>query len=248
MEVGTLVWVRNPGKHEGRTWIAGEVLRKTFAGGAASDDGRFNLDIKALNERKQLQIVKVSSTQSGDDVLDARPRDNDEESPVEDLVRLTHLHEPAILHNLERRFSAGNIYTYTGPILIAVNPFKDLNLYNDSILKEHYERGVSQSQGVEDLPPLPPHVYAITASAFQDMVQRMRGGGACGRDAWEASSQSILISGESGSGKTVSTKHCLSYLSSVGRMMTGNQAKVRILTFAATLFCCYKTSMVLVVI
>ena len=69
------------------------------------------------------------------------------ESEAENLINLPYLHEPAILHCLQLRYSRSEIYTYTGPILIAMNPFKRVNLYTTQILEQYYNRGLLVSQG-----------------------------------------------------------------------------------------------------
>lgn len=69
----------------------------------------------------------------------------------QDLITLPHLHEPAILHSLWERFYHGDIYTFTGPILIAVNPFKRLPLYTEEKLMTYYEHGLLATQGTHIL-------------------------------------------------------------------------------------------------
>ncbi|CAD7943476.1 unnamed protein product, partial [Amoebophrya sp. A25] len=107
--------------------------------------------------------------------------------PDDDLCRLICLHEPAILHSLQQRFSRDVIYTATGPILIAVNPFKTLpGLYD-----------FANWTGKR------PHVYTTAEAAYRQLRDRKK-------------SQTILISGESGSGKTESTKFVMSFLAARG--------------------------------
>mmetsp|Transcript_4573 Transcript_4573/g.15030 ORF Transcript_4573/g.15030 Transcript_4573/m.15030 type:complete len:197 (+) Transcript_4573:546-1136(+) len=78
---------------------------------------------------------------------------------VEDMTRMSYLHEPGVLHNLRGRYTLDEIYTYTGSILIAVNPFQRLpHLYNNHMM-EQYE-GVALGE-------LSPHVYAIAENAFR---------------------------------------------------------------------------------
>jgi myosin-5 len=96
-------------------------------------------------------------------------RNDPAESSVENLINLPYLHEPAILHCLQQRYINGDIYTYTGPILIALNPFKRLSLYTDNILETYYNSGLLKSQGIENAVSLPPHVFAIADAAYRDM-------------------------------------------------------------------------------
>jgi hypothetical protein len=150
---------------------------------------------------------------------------------VDDLINLTHLHEPAILDVLSIRYGRDCIYTYTGPILLAVNPFQRLPLYSKQILEEYYTRGLLKGQGagVDALEPLPPHVYAVADAAYRAMMDNVLkrssstgaggGGGASGNR-----NQSVLISGESGAGKTETTKFAMQYLATVGRPKGGPDA------------------------
>lgn len=157
-------------------------------------------------------------------------RNDISESNVENLINLPHLHEPAILFCLESRYNEGNIYTYTGPILIAMNPFKTIPLYTSQILEAYYNYGLLKAQGIDNGSPLPPHVYAIADAAYRDMMKIILGsyGVSFGSRSTPTSSstpvsanQAILISGESGAGKTESTKIVLRYLTAVGNTMGG---------------------------
>ncbi|KAG7386551.1 hypothetical protein PHYPSEUDO_015561 [Phytophthora pseudosyringae] len=121
-----------------------------------------------------------------------------------DMVSLNYLHEPAILFNLKYRFLRQIPYTYTGAICIAVNPYSWLDIYTKELQEQYLERDRSE---------LPPHVYATSAGAFQHMR-------VFGED------QSILVSGESGAGKTETTKILMSHLASAGSHSTSDaQAK-----------------------
>ena len=138
---------------------------------------------------------------------------NAEDSEVENLINLPFLHEPAILYCLELRYFRSQIYTYTGPILIAVNPFKKVDLYTDQLLAKYYNSGLFKAQGMSEVgPPLPPHPYAIADNAYRLMMGAIQSGFG---SATNVSDQSILISGESGAGKTESTKIVLRYLTTV---------------------------------
>ena len=144
----------------------------------------------------------------------------------DDLITLTHLHEPAVLHCLRKRFARDKIYTNTGPILIALNPFKSCkSLYSDTIMKRYWERGEAQmlmgsgenntggssgggNNSLDDT--LAPHVYDLADSTYRSMMLKIdlaRGSEKC--------DQSILVSGESGAGKTVTTKFIMQYLATL---------------------------------
>ncbi|KJE91980.1 MYO6 protein, variant [Capsaspora owczarzaki ATCC 30864] len=113
---------------------------------------------------------------------------------VQDNTEMMHLHDPSLLHNLRTRYARGEIYTYTAYILIAVNPYKSLNIYGN----DYITRYTGQSIG-----KLPPHVYAIADRAYRSMKQAKR-------------NQSIVVSGESGAGKTETCKIIMRYMAAVG--------------------------------
>jgi hypothetical protein len=131
--------------------------------------------------------------------------------PPDDLITLTHLHEPSVVYCLRRRYEQDLIYTSTGPILIALNPFKALpGLYDDLMMNEHWMAG----EGVAHL-DLKPHIYQNAHAAFRSMMQgiEMQSTGSSNAVA----DQSMLVSGESGAGKTVTTKHVMKYLASLSQ-------------------------------
>ncbi|XP_066367683.1 myosin-6-like isoform X3 [Miscanthus floridulus] len=129
-------------------------------------------------------------------VSSAYPKDT--ESPrggVEDMTRLAYLHEPGVLQNLKSRFMLNEIYTYTGNILIAVNPFQRLpHLYNNDMM------GIYKGAEFGELSP---HPFAIADRSYRLMIN-------------DHISQAILVSGESGAGKTESTKSLMQYLAFMG--------------------------------
>ena len=108
-----------------------------------------------------------------------------------DHCALIHLSEPCILDNSRVRYERNDIYTFTGRILVALNPFQSLPIYGDAMMK----RFSAKSDGKE----AEPHVYAIGELAYARM--RRTGG-----------SQAVVMSGESGAGKTETTKHLMRYL------------------------------------
>ncbi|KAK6259985.1 hypothetical protein SCA6_014459 [Theobroma cacao] len=114
---------------------------------------------------------------------------------VDDMTKLSYLHEPAVLYNLATRYEINEIYTYCGNILIAINPFQALSHLYDVYLMERYKGA--------QLGELSPHVYAIADVAYRAMIK-------------EGKSNSILVSGESGAGKTETTKMLMRYLAFLG--------------------------------
>lgn len=128
--------------------------------------------------------------------------------PPDDLIVLTHLHEPAVVSALEKRFEKDLIYTATGPILLALNPYKELpELYDDDIMGKYWAAG----ERVEaEWHQMKPHVYGSSHGAFRTMMAAVEEGG-------ETCDQSILVSGESGAGKTVTTKHIMKYLATLSQ-------------------------------
>lgn len=112
-----------------------------------------------------------------------------------DLCNLPDLNETTLLQNLASRFHNGNIYTYVGSILISVNPFKFYPIYNPKYVKMYQNRRLGD---------LPPHIFAIADAAYHTMLQEKR-------------NQCIVISGESGSGKTESTNLLLHHLSALSQ-------------------------------
>ncbi|KAA0173526.1 hypothetical protein FNF27_05021 [Cafeteria roenbergensis] len=138
---------------------------------------------------------------------------------LDDLIGLTHLHEPAILHVLCLRYASNIIYTYTGPILLAVNPFQRIDgLYSTELLQKYYLAGLLRSQGVDEQDPLPPHVFATADAAYRSMIDASADYSE-GDEGADAMNQSVLVSGESGAGKTETAKVIMRYLSIVGREM-----------------------------
>jgi len=132
------------------------------------------------------------------------------EAKVEDMTQLPDLHNAALLSTLNERFNKDKIYTYTGPILIAVNPFKRLeSLYSSKTMNKYLQADVQNR--VE----LKPHAYAIAHSAYSAMLD------------FQGRNQSILVSGESGAGKTESTKIIMSYLTTVSQSSADKRASKR---------------------
>ncbi|KAI3829743.1 hypothetical protein L1987_03871 [Smallanthus sonchifolius] len=169
--VGSEVWVENSSV----AWIDGEVLKI---------DGT-ETEIRTTDGKKV--VTKLSKVY---------PKEMDyPDGGVDDMTKLSYLHEPGVLHNLSVRYQRDKIYTYTGNILIAINPFQSLPHLYDAHIMEKYKGA--------QFGALSPHVFAIAEIAFRAMVNGRK-------------SNSILVSGESGAGKTETTKMLMRYLAYVG--------------------------------
>lgn len=115
--------------------------------------------------------------------------------PDDDLCTLPKLDEAMLLKHLQERFEVGRIYTYVGEILLAVNPFRFFPIYNPKFITAYNNKNLGS---------LSPHIFAIADISFHRMLK-------------EKKSQCIVISGESGSGKTESTKLIVHHLTALSR-------------------------------
>ncbi|XP_041077286.1 myosin-10-like isoform X2 [Polyodon spathula] len=122
-------------------------------------------------------------------------------SKVEDMAELTCLNEASVLHNLKDRYYSGLIYTYSGLFCVVINPYKNLPIYSENIIEMY--RGKKRHE-------MPPHIYAISESAYRCMLQ-------------DREDQSILCTGESGAGKTENTKKVIQYLAHVASSHKGRK-------------------------
>ncbi|XP_044349480.1 myosin-17 isoform X15 [Triticum aestivum] len=177
--IGSHVWVAD----KDLAWIDGEV---------------FKID----GQNAHVRTTKGNTITAN--VSDIHPKDT--EAPpdgVDDMTRLSYLHEPGVLDNLAVRYAKNIIYTYTGNILIAINPFQRLPNLVDVQTMEKYKGA--------NLGDLDPHVFAIADVSYRQMMN-------------EGKSNSILVSGESGAGKTETTKLLMRYLAFLGgRSGTGGR-------------------------
>ncbi|KAF8097294.1 hypothetical protein N665_0291s0003 [Sinapis alba] len=160
-------WVQLPSGN----WELGKVL---------STSGEES--VVKLPEGNVLKVISETLVPANPDILDG----------VDDLMQLSYLNEPAVLYNLEYRYNQDMIYTKAGPVLVAVNPFKEVPLYGNSNI-EAYRKKSNES----------PHVYAIADTAIREMIR-------------DEVNQSIIISGESGAGKTETAKIAMQYLAALG--------------------------------
>ncbi|KAM9313263.1 unconventional myosin-Vc [Gastrophryne carolinensis] len=125
-----------------------------------------------------------------------------------DLTALSYLHEPAVLHNLKVRFMESKlIYTYSGIVLVAINPYKELPIYGDAIIHAY------SGQNMGDMDP---HIFAVAEEAYKQMARNNR-------------NQSIIVSGESGAGKTVSARYGMRYFATVSKSNSKANVEDRVL-------------------
>ncbi|KAJ6842201.1 myosin-17-like [Iris pallida] len=170
--VGSHVWVEDPAL----AWVDGEVSH-----------------IKGQDE---VHVHTSTGKSVVANISKVFPKDT--EAPpggVDDMTKLSYLHEPGVLQNLAARYELNEIYTYTGNILIAINPFQRLpHLYDTHMMEQYKGAGFGE---------LSPHVFAVADVAYRAMIN-------------EGKSNSILVSGESGAGKTETTKMLMRYLAYLG--------------------------------
>merc|ERR1712165_173646 len=111
----------------------------------------------------------------------------------EDMANLTFLNDASVFYNLKTRYQAKLIYTYSGLFCVVVNPYKRYPIYTPTVVKMYLGKRRNE---------VPPHLWAITETAYRNMLGNLK-------------NQSMLITGESGAGKTENTKKVISYLAQV---------------------------------
>ncbi|KAM3912054.1 myosin-13-like [Leptodactylus fuscus] len=122
---------------------------------------------------------------------------------IEDMVMMTHLNEASVLYNLKERYAAWMIYTYSGLFCVTVNPYKWLPVYNPEVVAGY--RGKKRIEA-------PPHIFSISDNAYQFMLT-------------DRENQSVLITGESGAGKTVNTKRVIQYFATIAAIGDAGKKK-----------------------
>lgn len=145
--------------------------------------------------RKDGSVLKVSTSE----LLPANPEILE---GVDDLIQLSYLNEPSVLHNLQYRYSHDKFYSKAGPVLIAINPFKHVPICGSEFVTAYKQKLMHD-----------PHVYAIADTAYNEML---RG----------EVNQSIIISGESGAGKTETAKIAMQYLAALGGGTAGIESEI----------------------
>uniref|UniRef100_A0A3B3RZF7 Myosin, heavy chain 9a, non-muscle n=1 Tax=Paramormyrops kingsleyae TaxID=1676925 RepID=A0A3B3RZF7_9TELE len=162
-------------------WVPSERLG--FEAGSLKEESGDECLVELVDSGKKIKVNK-------DDIQKMNPP---KFSKVEDMAELTCLNEASVLHNLKERYYSGLIYTYSGLFCVVINPYKNLPIYSEEIVEMY--KGKKRHE-------IPPHIYAITDSAYRSMMQ-------------DREDQSILCTGESGAGKTENTKKVIQYLAHV---------------------------------
>uniref|UniRef100_A0A8C3AT49 Osteoclast-stimulating factor 1 n=1 Tax=Cyclopterus lumpus TaxID=8103 RepID=A0A8C3AT49_CYCLU len=134
-------------------------------------------------------------------IISLGSRQNVKQSGVDDMVLLSKITEDAIVDNLKKRYMDDYIFTYIGSVLISVNPFKQMPYFTDREIELY--QGAAQYEN-------PPHIYALSDNMYRNMMI-------------DVENQCVIISGESGAGKTVAAKYIMSYISKV----SGGGSKVQ---------------------
>ncbi|KAI0840192.1 putative myosin MYO2 [Hypoxylon sp. FL0890] len=179
-DVGTRAW--QPDATEG--WVASEVVKKTV------DGDKVTLVFKLENEETKTITLSTEALQNANDPSLPPLMNPTMLEASDDLTNLSHLNEPAVLQAIRLRYAQKEIYTYSGIVLIATNPFARV----DSL----YVPGMVQVYAGKQRETQAPHLFAIAEEAFMKMVKDGR-------------NQTVVVSGESGAGKTVSAKYIMRY-------------------------------------
>ncbi|KAM9313161.1 unconventional myosin-IXa [Gastrophryne carolinensis] len=194
-EFGGEEWILNPGDCPVQRMMLWPRLALEARG--SGEDYRFLLREKNLDGS-----IHYGSLQSWLRVTEERRRMVErgflpqEQGPeCEDLCGLPDLNERTLLETLRTRFRQEKIYTYVGSILVAVNPFRFLPIYNPKYVKMYDNRRLGDRE---------PHIYAVADAAYHAMLRRQR-------------NQCIVISGETGSGKTQSTNFLIHHLTALSQ-------------------------------
>ncbi|KIM48957.1 hypothetical protein M413DRAFT_438132 [Hebeloma cylindrosporum] len=180
---GTRVWFED----KDHAWISAEVLSVS----KATDD---TIKLVFVDERGK----EITLNTTGKEIKEGKEGLPPLRNPplletADDLATLSHLNEPSVLHTIRNRYGQHSIYTYSGIVLIAVNPFQRVTLYGPEIIQAYSGRKRGE---------LEPHLFAIAEDAYTAMRK-------------EGMGQTIIVSGESGAGKTESAKFIMRYLASV---------------------------------
>ncbi|PWN92199.1 hypothetical protein FA10DRAFT_250506 [Acaromyces ingoldii] len=190
-----------PGGAAADAAAAAEFASKKYVWIPDKDSGYLSAWVVREEEGGDVSVCSLSDGQmrkvATDDLSKMNPPKFEK---AEDIADLTFLNEASVVHNLRQRYFSGLIYTYSGLFLVAVNPYHPLPIYTDAIVAAYKGRRREENA---------PHVYALADGAMRNMLEARE-------------NQSLLITGESGAGKTENTKKVIQYLAAVALDPAGN--------------------------
>ena len=189
---GTAIWLPD----EEHCWLKASVLEclphatnaKKFSLKCQLDDAHCEYEIREVEFGPELPYMRNTTLN---------------EDRIDDLTILSYLNDPAVLNTINCRYQDNLIYTYSGLVLVSLNPYNDLGLYGDSLIQAY--SGKSRGE-------LEPHLFAVAEDAFRSMQRDQK-------------NQSIIISGESGAGKTISARYVMRYFASATNSQLSDNLK-----------------------
>ncbi|KAI7907846.1 P-loop containing nucleoside triphosphate hydrolase protein [Cokeromyces recurvatus] len=177
---GLVVWL--PDEEQG--WISATVIS------IENDNTIIKMSLQDDMNPEKVHIFEASLVDIESNKISLPPfRNPPKMENTEDLTSLSYLNEPSVLNTIKIRYEEKNIYTYSGIVLIATNPFAHVPLYGPEIIQKY--SGNRRNK-------LEPHLFAIAEDAYRCMIR-------------DNKNQTIIVSGESGAGKTVSAKYIMRY-------------------------------------
>lgn len=199
----------NYDNYDGHVWVESKSIE-----GLKSDESLFSKGMLLPTKDSDKCRVKINN-----EIYEIPVSSIQKANPIqfdysEDMASLTYLNEPSVINNLNLRYQKDQIYTWSGLFLVAVNPYKMINIYDtDSINKYSIDSNITnndkdnhKSSNNEEIDSSKqrssPHIFATAQEAFKNLIK-------------EHKNQSILVTGESGAGKTENTKKVIQYILSV---------------------------------
>ena len=183
LEQGTRCWI--PDNRIG--WLGVNVTKIEYN----ENSKVYKIELANDEDSNECFVVETNNLAENNEKL---PKLRNLDDTVDDLTTLSHLNEPSVLNSVKLRYSKKIIYTFSGIVLIAINPFDKLeNLYTQEIIQKYQNAKKNDN---------PPHLFGISDEAYKCMRK-------------DSISQSIIVSGESGAGKTVSAKYIMRFFASV---------------------------------